>query len=911
VSIRRLIALTLLAAPVAAPAQDAAFFETKVRPVLVEKCAGCHGEKKQEMGLRLDTAAGFRKGSDAGPVVEPGKPDESALIEAIRHEGPVKMPPDGKLPDAAIADLSEWVRQGAPWPETLTDSHAPADAATHWAFQRVVRPAIPRTQGAAENPIDRFVLSRLEAAGLTLAPEADRRTLIRRLTFDITGLPPSPERVEAFLADDRPEAYERLVDELLASPRYGERWGRHWLDVARYADTKGYVFFEDAAYPWAWTYRDYVIESLNEDRPFDRFVTEQIAADRLDLGADRRPLRAVGFLTVGGRFMGNVHDVLDDRIDVVTRGLMGLTVGCARCHDHKYDPIPQADYYALYGVFASSVEPDTPPLYEEPEPTETYMAFRAELERRQASLTDFVRAKRAELTGSAQRRVGEYLLAAHARRKQPSTESFMLLADGDDLNPTIASRWHAALERARRAHHPVLAPWLAVEDVADEVFASEAPALLEKVVISGPPVNELLARTLREEPPASRDDLARLYGRVLNRVEGIWVEHRARTAAAGRPAEGLPDPVLEELRRVFHGLEAPSDIALLDYGDLDLLPDRPSQEELKKLQGAVEEWRKTGPGAPPRAMVLEDRPEPVEPRVFLRGNPNRPGDRVDRRAPSVVTNGTPRPFQDGSGRLELARAIVDPANPLTARVLVNRVWMHHLGAPLVATPSDFGLRGEPPTHPELLDWLAASLIEDGWSLKRLHRLILTSRAYRQAAVHPAAEAADPENRLLGRANRRRLDFESLRDALLLASGRLDPRVGGPSVPDVGDPANTRRTLYASIDRLNLPLVYRTFDFPDPNTSAPRRDPTTVPPQALFLLNHPIVLESARALAARSAAETSSERRVDALYRALFQRPPTDGERAAAVAFAAAEPPAVAWERLAHALLLTNEFLFVE
>jgi cytochrome c553 len=891
-------------------AQDASFFEARIRPVLVEKCAGCHGPKKQEMGLRLDTAAGLRKGSDAGPVVEPGQPEESVLIEAIRYEGAVRMPPDGRLPETVIADLTEWVRQGAVWPEAASDQTG-SDASVHWAFQPVVKPTVPETRGAADQAIDRFILARLEAAGLTWAAEADRRTLIRRLSYDLTGLPPSPERVEAFVSDQRPDAYERLVDDLLASPRYGERWGRHWLDVARYADTKGYVFFEDAAYPWAWTYRDYVIEAFNEDRPFHQFVIEQVAADRLGPDADRRALRAMGFLTVGGRFMGNIHDVLDDRIDVVSRGLMGLTVTCARCHDHKYDPITQADYYGLYGIFASAVEPATPPLYEEPEPTEAYRAFVRELEARQGRLAEFIRRKRAELTQSAQRRVAEYLLAAHARRRQPSTESFMVITDGGDLNPAILKRWSAVLERARRHHHPVLAAWVAVEEVPDDAFGSTGAELLLRRLEAGPPINELLARLLREEPPVSRTELAERYARLLNRVEGIWVEHQARTAAAGQPAEGLADPVLEELRQLFHGPDAPSDIALLDHGDLDLLPDRPSQEELKKLQGAVEEWRKTGPGAPPRAMVLEDQPRPVQPRIFVRGNPNRPGDRVDRRAPTLLTGGEPRPFESGSGRLELARLLVDPANPLTARVLVNRVWMHHLGAPLVATPSDFGLRGELPSHPELLDWLAATFVEDGWSIKRLHRRIVTSRTYRQAVRNPEAEVADPDNRLLGRAHRRRLDLEAMRDTLLVVSGRLEERIGGPSVPNLGDPENRRRTLYAAIDRLNLPLVYRTFDFPDPNHSAPRRDPTTVPPQSLFLLNHPVVLLAASDLAGRSLSEADPGLRVGKLYRWLFQREPSEAERSAALAFVAAEPADVAWERLAHALILTHEFLFLE
>ncbi len=896
---------------------DEGFFEARVRPVLVEKCGGCHGAKKQEMGLRLDSAAAFRKGSDAGPVVDTDRPDESTLLEVLSHDGPVKMPPDEKLSETALSDLTNWVRLGAPWPETSTDSPTRSAAETHWAFQPVQRPTVPAQAGNGRDPIDAFLMERLKAQGLSFAPEADRRSLIRRLSFDLTGLPPTADEVNAFVNDNRPGdlAYARLVDRLLASPRYGERWGRHWLDVARYADTKGYVFLEDGRYPWAYAYRDYVIESFNADLPFDRFVLEQLAADQLELGEDRRALRAVGFLTVGGRFMNNTYDVIDDRIDVVTRGLMGLTVTCARCHDHKFDPVSQQDYYALYGVFASSVEPATQPLFEEPAPTEEYQSFVKELEARQASLEAFLAGKRAALTENAQRRVGDYLLAAHVRRQQPSTEEFMQIADGGDLNPTILSRWQSALEGARRTHHPVLAPWIALETVPEEELGSRVGEVLAGLEASGSAINSLLLRTLREQPPDSRRALASVYAALLNRVEGIWSEQRLRTALEGRAIEALPDPVLEEFRRLFHGLDAPTDISMLPYGDLALLPDRPSQDARKKLQSAVEEWRITGKGAPARAMVLEDLPTPVEPRVFLRGNPNRTGPKVDRRAPLLLTGGEPRSFEHGSGRLELARTIVDSRNPLVARVLVNRLWMHHFGAPLVSTPSDFGLRSEQPIHPELLDWLASELVDEGWSIKRLQRLMVMSTAYRQSVSNPPAEAADADNQLFSRARWRRLDFESLRDSLLTVSDRLAERIGGPSVAKLDDRANNRRTLYASIDRLNLPGIFRTFDFPDPNTTSPKRDPTTVPPQALFLLNHPLVIETARAVAERTEAaegEQTNEARLESLYQRLFQRVPNDSERAAALAFLAAEPKLEeAWNRLAHALLLTNEFFFLD
>ena len=914
-----LLAASLTADSLFAQAENpTGFFESKIRPVLIEHCIGCHGARKQEAGLRLDTSNAVTKGGDAGPVILSGKPEESPFIEVLQHAGPVKMPPKTKLPEAVIQDLETWVKLGAVWPADSTPSTPDRSPLEHWAFQPVQTPAIPATSrhGWTSNPVDAFIAARLDTARLEPSPAADRRTLLRRLALDLTGLPPSQTEVDDFLNDPAPDdlAWARQVDRLLASPRLGERWGRYWLDVARYADTKGYVFFEDAAFPWAWTYRDYVISSLNEDRPYDRFVTEQLAADLVPSSGDARDLRALGLLTVGGRFMNNVHDVIDDRIDVVSRGFLGLTIGCARCHDHKYDPVSQADYYALYGVFASSVEPDLPPVYEpashQPE------SFNTELKARQDKLAGFVQLKRSELEASAQRRVAEYLQEASKLRAKPATEEFMLIADGGDLNPTILGRWQTYLDRARREHHPVLAAWLAFEDLDDSQFAQHAPARLQALIQSQPekPINPLVLVAIQEPPLASRADLASRLGRLLNQTEAIWQDFRRRTQLEARPAITLAEPIREQLRQVFHSLDAPSNILLLPYGNLALLPDRPSQDEFKKFKGAVEEWIKTGPGAPPRAMVVNDRQPPVEPRVFLRGNPNRTGQAVTRRPPRILTGGTEAPGAPGSGRLELARSIVDRGNPLTARVLVNRVWMQHIGTPLVGTPSDFGLRSEPPSHPELLDWLASSFVEHNYSIKWLHRTITSSATYRQASKpRSEAEAIDPENQLFWRANRRRLEMEAMRDAMLAAAGSLDQRIGGPSFASLVDPATPRRSLYGSIDRLNLPGVFRTFDFPDPTTSSPKRDQTTVAPQALFLMNHPFTATMA-GLALKQANEpaTDFDLRLSGLFSRLFQRAPDTTERELARSFMSAEnDQELGWQRLTHALMLTNEFIFVD
>jgi len=635
------------------------FFEKRIRPVLAERCYACHSAKAKivQANLKLDTAAGLRAGGDSGPVVSVGKPKDSLLIQAIRWES-VEMPPDGKLPDAVIGDFVRWVEMGAPDPRTGEEAGAaepPPDAANHWAFLPPVPHPPPEVRDAAwpSGDLDRFILAALEQRGLNPSPRAAPRTLLRRLYYDLTGLPPSAEETSAFERDHGDEAYRRVIDKLLDSPHFGERWARHWLDVARYADTKGYVFQEDRNYPKAYTYRDWVIRAFNEDLPYDRFVIAQIAADQI---GDASAAPAAGFLTLGRRFINNVQDIIDDRIDVASRGLMGLTVSCARCHDHKYDPIPIADYYSLYGVFASSREP-----------------------------------------------------------KQ-----------------------------------------------------ADAP------------------------------------------------------------------------------------------------------------------------------LLLADAEQPVQPVVFVRGNPANRGPQVPRQFLGLLAGPDRQPFQRGSGRLELAQAIASPQNPLTARVWVNRVWSHLFGQGLVSTPSDFGTRSDPPSHPQLLDHLACRLVSDGWSTKLLIRAIVESRTYQQASDDRAAgRTADPENRLLWRMNRRRLDLEALRDSLLVAAGRLDKTVGGPSVPITDPPFATRRSLYGFIDRQNLPGFFRTFDFASPDAHTPRRPLTTVPQQALYLMNSPFAIEQATHLANRPEVQqpAADDQRVAALFRCALGREPVGDETAAALAYLkSAVPP---------------------
>ena len=736
---------------------QATFFETRVRPTLANKCFVCHGTASQQGGLRLDSMAAILKGGDSGPAVVTGDPDKSLLIKAVRQTGSLKMPQGGKLAPSEVADLEAWVKMGAPWP-TLSDKKD--DKSNLWSLRPVTHPALPKVKNAArvKNPIDAFVLAKLESKQLTLAPPADRRTLLRRVTYDLTGLPPSAAEVDAFLADKSPDAYDKVVDRLLASPRYGERWARLWLDVARYADTKGYVFEEDRNYYNAYTYRDWVINAFNHDLPYDQFITQQLAADRLpevQNSDDKRPLAALGFLTIGRRFLNNPPDIIDDRIDVTMRGFEGFTVGCARCHDHKFDPIPTQDYYSLYAVFNSSQE-TTMPISDKAirDPWEQY---------NQKVNTD-------------QRKIRDLIVAQVKRLRLKKQD-------------------------------PEQAKSLSLE------------------------VMQTL-QALREDQVPDGDNLAKLT-------------------------------------RAF------------ESADRDTLAD--DQKELTDLKA-------TAPATPEFAMAMADRPNPSDGVVFKRGNPGNPGDAAPRRFLLALSKpGREREhWTADSGRLELAKSIASKDNPLTARVFVNRVWMHHFGTGIVRTPSDFGHQGEPPTHPELLDYLASNFMDNGWSIKKLQKLIVTSATYQQASsISAAAYNADPDDRLLSRMPRQRLDLEEMRDSLMAASGKLDlSQVGGKSVHLWAAPFTGRRALYGFVERQNLPGIFKTFDFASPDSTSARRFQTTVPQQALFFMNSPLSVEEAEAVIQRPEIRSSQDdaQRIRRLYRLLFARMPNASETAAGLAY---------------------------
>jgi mono/diheme cytochrome c family protein len=868
-------------------------FERDVRPVLVESCQKCHGPEKQESDLRVDSRAALLKGGASGAAIVPGKPTESLLVEAIHQTGDYKMPPKAKLSADKIAAIERWIELGAPWPDSLPANDPKRDAAkSHWAFQPVTDPGVPTNAGVErqpENPVDAFVQAKLLAAELSSSPRAGRRELIRRATFDLTGLPPTPEDVAAFEQNDDPRAFEQLVDRLLASPHYGERWGRHWLDVARYADTKGYVYAREQRF-WvhAWVYRDWVVKALNDDMPYDRFLLMQIAADQAE-GATQADLAAMGYLTLGRRFIGVTHDIIDDRIDVVTRGTMGLTVACARCHDHKYDPIPTRDYYSLYGVFQNCIETLTPiaeaATRDEAHEKEAYAKFEQELAKRQKKYDDTFRERREEANGRLRRRVADYLIAQTQMEKYPD-EGFDQVLEKDDVIPASVRRWQAYLAQAANRGDRVFEAWRMFALLDDKDAADAAEVFNLEVQ---PNSNARVTKAF-DPPPKSLAEVAQRYGELFIKVDEEWQTALKQAKEKNQPPPtALANADAEELRAVLYGPDAPATIPDEPILHTETYFDLGSCDLLWKLQGEIDSLLIQSPAAPPHADILRDRANPLPAYVFKRGRPATKGDEAPRQFLELLSGSDRRPFAHGSGRLELAKAIVDPKNPLTARVIVNRVWMHHFGDGLVLTPSDFGTRAETPSHPELLDWLTSRFIADGWSLKKLHRRIMLSDVYCQSSAGPDDAAArananerDPANRLLWRMIERRLSFEEMRDALFAATGELDLAIGGkPAEIFTGE--FKRRTLYGLVDRQFLPSALRVFDFANPDLHIPERSDTTVPQQALFFLNNAMPLDRAKALAARTASSATRGERVQAMYRLLYQRAASERQVAAALA----------------------------
>lgn len=886
--------------------EEETFFETHVRPLLVEKCVQCHGPDEQSGLLRLDQRPDQNRTDGSGPIWKPGNPEASLLLRAIGYQdSSLQMPPDKPLTAGEAEVLTQWVQRGVFWPEddepkpdsqNALKPHEQIDELrqTHWAYRPVATVQPPEVQAAhwPQQPIDRFVLAKLEEAGLSPNPAADRRTLMLRAYFTLIGLPPTYEEVLQFECDPSPEAFPRLVDRLLESPHYGERWARHWLDLARYAETTGYLAGSvDTTYPYAYTYRDYVIDSLNNDKPFDRFIMEQIAADQLNLAEEEQEaLAALGFLTVGRKFMNRVHDIIDDRIDVVTRGFLAQSVACARCHDHKYDPIPTADYYGLYGVFASSHEPAELPVLGQPEQSPLYAEFLAARDEKQREVDAWLEKKRQATEDELRSRVADYLV--HLAQTLPNANAGEVQQKGRRgvLRPPAIQRWRQYLDGYSQQPHFLWSLWHHWATLGPTDFAQRTSQLLaakpEESVLSQLPA-DLLAQ-LRAKPPTTMVEAAEFIGGYLESVYAQFKQQPSNTAADSA-ASTVPQGELVTKAHELELLLAADAPTTLDTAQILRHLNQAESNEYNQQLSKIKAVEAKHPGAPGKAMVLVDNAQPHEPVVFLRGQPGNRGPQVPRRFLQVLAHvDGGQPFQQGSGRLELARAIASPDNPLTSRVIVNRIWQQHFGFGLVRTASDFGTRGELPTHPELLDYLASEFVADGWSIKRLHRRIMLSAAWQQSSIiREDGMRLDPENRLLWRNPRRRLEFEPMRDRVLAVSGQLDQTVGGRSVAIHQD--GKRRGLYAYVDREDVPSLLASFDVPSPDASQAIRPRTTVPQQALYLLNSQFILDQAQKLVQASLDSTleeaqqsesedaSNARRIVALYRRSLARDPSHHE----------------------------------
>jgi mono/diheme cytochrome c family protein len=1157
------------------------FFETKIRPVLINRCFECHGNGQAKGGLSLENRDSFLKGGETGTIIEPGKPDESTLIEAIRHDGAVKMPPKHKLPDREIADLTNWVTQGASWPtlsvkiplgnlfddvaetslgdavdsdqfkaaadatdlgvdrvvqgwgtqteiasgikfdfqslgsgtEThglvmndawgdnggirtlgqkfdsngprteagigmhsnalitfdlteirkagnltptqaflfrsdragLNDDVASAGGNIHlavivsrstgaphekvlaayvngakvdvtfendrfavtgavpspltsngkfanfevplppeaqfitlvstaagapgesnpissdhavfsearlefesptvtvaqlgraapiseyvitpqqrafWSFQPVQNAPPPAVKdvGWVKKPLDAFILAELEQRGLKPVAAADRAALLRRVSYDLTGLPPAPEDVTAFVNDTSTDAWEKVVDRLLASPHYGERWGRHWLDVARYAEDQAHTF-QARTYPSGYRYRDWVVNSINRDKPYDRFLMEQIAGDLLSddsaqAAADRvERLPALGYFALGPVYYQDAGcaakaaaDELDDRVDTLARGILGLTVACARCHDHKFDPISQRDYYSIAGVFSSSAYQEAPLVA--PDVVERYQAGQKTVKEQETVIQKFLESQIVTLQDLQVRESTTKLLVTIWKSKHPlanekeeGRRSRREAARNAGVPSWQIDRWEKFLSSKNKEQVPQLKAWYELPE--PDANRTE-------------PVPEIVTKTAE----AFQNDLVA----ALDARDAVKKQHEEAVGAAPEAEKSklkqpdLPQPHAGLIELIFHKQDGPG---IIPNDKVDsVLAGEPKQKHAE-LKTELERRQKE---APPMYAVAHSLTEgkPADMRIYLRGNHQKPGPEAPRRFLGVLTADEPKPFSQGSGRLELAQAITNPNNPLTARVIVNRIWQQHFGRGIVGTPSNFGNLGERPSHPQLLDHLAHFFMTNGWSLKKLHREIVLSTTYQLSSGHDAHNIeVDADNRYLWRMNRRRLDVEAWRDALLAVSGGLDPTVGGPS-GDLGSADNKRRTLYGKVSRHDLNPLLRLFDFPDPNITSEKRTQTTVPLQLLFVLNSEFLVRQAQALAKRLTSDPAENDgdRIRRAYLLLYGRPATDDEiqlgqgflQATAITDDKGQPAMAqlsAWQQYTQILLGANEFTYID
>jgi hypothetical protein len=915
-----------------ADAREIEFFEAKIRPVLVKHCYQCHShearaKKKLRGGLLLDSRDGLRKGGDSGRAVVPGKAPESLLLKTLHYDGEVRMPPRQKLPDAVIIDFETWINRGATDPRTAAASRRVVGMSIEkgrrfWAYRPVSRLAIPRAADRAwpRGPIDAFVLAALEAKGLLPAPEAERAVLARRLYYDLLGLPPSPEQVDAFVFDPAPDAYERLVDRLLASPHFGERWGRHWLDVARFAESltlRGFILAE------AWRYRDYVIDTFNGDAPFDRFVREQVAGDLLPVESGeqrRRGLIATAFLALGNTNLEEQDkkqlrmDVVDEQLDAIGRAFLAQTLGCARCHDHKFDPIPTRDYYALAGILRN---------------TKTLTHANVSMWLEVPLPVDPVREKLLQAHDSALAALERQITTLRASLPKgiktiPGGVRTVESLPGivvDDTQAKKVGQWNASRYSGTYVGAGYIHDDNAGKGEKTVTFQPKIPATGKyEVRLAYSAGSNRASRVPVTIFSADGEKTVHLDQRKAPDIDGLFVSLGRYTFE--RSSQGFV--LVANEGTTGHVIADAVVFVPVEKADAD--KSVKADARAGQLHRLEEELRRVQQHGPRRDMALSVREEPVieDTNVHIRGSVHTLGEKVRRGFLQVASSGqTPMLPAKASGRRELADWLARSDNPLTARVFVNRAWHWLFGAGLVRTTDNFGAVGERPSHPELLDHLAFEFVESGWSIKKLVRAIVLSNSYRQSVTGQArSREADPENRLLSRANRRRLDAECIRDTILAVSGNLTLDHGGPSYKaglrsDYGyKHVDTRRSVYTPVFRNTLPELFEVFDFADPSVPTGVRNVSTSAPQALFSMNHSFVIEQAHHAARRLLAEPSRENRerIIRAYRLALGRPPADGEVRVAEAFLAKtndERRAEAWARLVQVIFASVDFRYVE
>ncbi|MBI4903593.1 MAG: DUF1553 domain-containing protein [Acidobacteria bacterium] len=875
------------------------YFESKVRPLLDRNCAVCHGPKSRMGGLDFTTSAS----------ITAAKP---RLLDVVGYLGKVKMPPAGRLKDTDIGILREWLASGGPVPQ---QSAAPAKSPrpTLWSTippEPVPVPVVKDTQWP-RTEIDKFVLSRMDAKGLRPVQAADKRTLLRRATFDLTGLPPTEAEMSAFLSDPAPGAFEKVIDRLLDSPRYAERWARHWLDVARYADSTGTD--EDHRYPHAWRYRDYVIDSFRRDLPYNQFVMEQIAGDLLPAppgeALNTRGIVATGFLALGPKLLVDedrvkiIYDIVDEQIEVMSRGILGLTIACARCHDHKTDPISTRDYYSLASIFASTkqvgdmservIKLFTVPLVPQRDAA-AWTAHQKQVTAKEQEIT-LVRNKvsSARLVRLRPHLAG-YLIAAH-----------QVYAGGASLDATAQS---ASLDK------------IALQRMVDYLKPDgERKPHLEAWHKADAAAIPTLAHDYQRRFEATQQARA---------VElDVWRNAVATAKQAGRTPPEMPRYFTGDdrfLSEVNSGSTGPFALPANEAEAAPLIPDE-AKAQLLRLKAELAALKQSGPRQPPMACAVAEG-DRVDQRVFIRGSHEAKGDPVAKAFPAVLTTQQPQ-ITSGSGRLELARWLGSSGNPLTARVIVNRVWHWHFGQGIVRTPSNFGFTGEAPTHPELLDWLALQFAADGWSIKKLHRRIMLSSVYQLSSQPMESQRdRDPENRLITHFNRRRLEAEELRDALLSLDGSLDLTMGGTLQSGEGtDDFSTkrlsfspeeskRRTVYLPLRRSNVPTSLMLFDFGDATTTMELRNQTNIAPQALYLMNSPFVAARAETIAKQLLTSAASDAdRIRSAWLRIVNAPAAATDVDDALTFLRSYPRGNAeqsWKSYVRALIASNDFLYI-